>query len=206
MSEPARDLRTLLRDDDLDQRVVLPGVSWAMYEALDALRGERRTPRLTYLEGTLELMSPGRNHERIAGMLDRLLAVWAMESGAAVNAYRSWTLKREEARRGAEADNCYTVGDGDAEKEVPDLAVEVVWSHDDATKLAVYAGLGVREVWVWKASRIAVHVLRGGAYVPAPRSEALPSLDLALLARFAERLDQTRALCEYRDALRAATG
>ncbi|MFO0608169.1 MAG: Uma2 family endonuclease, partial [Polyangiales bacterium] len=67
MSEPARDLRTLLRDDDLDQRVVLPGVSWAMYEALDTLRGERRTPRLTYLEGTLELMSPGRNHERIAG-------------------------------------------------------------------------------------------------------------------------------------------
>jgi Uma2 family endonuclease len=139
-------------------------------------------------------------------MLDRLLALWAVEVDAPLYAYRSWTLKREEAQRGAEADNCYTVGDGDAEKEVPDLAVEVVWSHDDATKLAVYVGLGVREVWVWKGSRIAVHVLRGDAYVPAPRSEALPSLDLALLARYAERLDQPRALREYRDALRAATG
>ncbi len=36
--------------------------------------------------------------------------------------------------------------------------------------------------------------------------EALPSLDLALLARYAERLDQPRALREYRDALRAGTG
>ena len=61
MSDPARELHPPLRDDDLDQRVVLPGASWAMYEALDQLRAGRRSPRLTYLEGTLELMSPGRN-------------------------------------------------------------------------------------------------------------------------------------------------
>jgi Uma2 family endonuclease len=205
MSDPARDLRFPLRDEELDQRVVLPGVSWAMYEALDVARGERRSPRLTYLEGTLELLSPGRNHERVAEMLDRLLSLWAVEVDAPVYAYRSWTLKSEEARRGVEADNCYTVGEGDAAKRVPDLAVEVVWSHEDGGKLAVYAGLGVREVWVWKASRVTVHVLRGDAYVTAPRSEQLPGLDLALLARFAERLDQPRALREFRDALRAST-
>lgn len=50
-----------------------------------------------------------------------------------------------------------------------------------------------------------MHVLRGDAYVTAPRSELLPSLDLALLTRFVERLDQPQALREYRDALRAAT-
>lgn len=177
-----------------------------MYEALDQLRAGRRSPRLTYLEGTLELMSPGRNHGRIAEMLDRLLSLWAVGADAPLYAYRSWTLKSEEKQRGAEADNCYTVGEGDADKQVPDLAVEVVWSHEDRSKLAVYAGLGVREVWVWKAARITVHVLRGGAYVTAPRSEALPSLDLALLARFAERLDQPRALREFRDAVRATPG
>jgi Uma2 family endonuclease len=203
MSEPARDLHPAPADDD--QRIFLRGVSWAQYEMIQQIRGERRFPRLTYLEGALTLMSPGRNHERLATMIDRLLAFWAMEAGALVYAYRSWTLKSEDQQRGAEADNCYTVGEGDAEKEVADLAVEVVWSHDDPDKLAVYAGLGVREVWVWKASRITVHVLRGDAYVTAPRSELLPALDLALLTRFAERLDQPQALREYRDALRDPT-
>ncbi|MFO0606515.1 MAG: Uma2 family endonuclease [Polyangiales bacterium] len=203
MSEPARDLHPALADDD--QRIFLRGVSWAQYEMIQQIRGERRFPRLTYLEGALTLMSPGRNHERIATMIDVLLRFWAVEARALVYGYRSWTLKREDQQRGAEADNCYTVGEGDAEKEVADLAVEVVWSHDDPDKLAVYAGLGVREVWVWKASRITVYVLRGDAYVTAPRSELLPALDLALLARFADRLDQPQALREYRDALRDPT-
>lgn len=203
MSELARNLQPALADDGHDQRVFLRGVSWAHYEMLQEIRGERRFPRLTYLEGSLTLMSPGRNHEHIARMIDLLLGFWAVEVGALVYGYRSWTLKSEDQQRGAEADNCYTVGEGDAEKEVADLAVEVVWSYEDPDKLAVYAGLGVREVWVWKASQITVHVLRGDAYVTAPRSELLPSLDLALLTRFVERLDQPQALREYRDALRA---
>jgi Uma2 family endonuclease len=203
MSEPARDLHPAPADDD--QRIFLRGVSWANYEMIQQIRGERRFPRLTYLEGALTLTRPGRNHERISAMIDVLMAFWAVEAGALVYAYRSWALKSEDQQRGAEADNCYTVGEGDAEKEVADLAVEVVWSHDDPDKLAVYAGLGVREVWVWKASRITVHVLRGDAYVTAPRSELLPALDLALLTRFAERLDQPQALREYRDALRDPT-
>jgi Uma2 family endonuclease len=203
MSVPARDLLPAPVDDD--QRIFLRGVSWVQYEMIQQIRGERRFPRLTYLEGALTLTRPGRNHERIAAMIDVLMAFWAVEAGALVYAYRSWTLKSEDQQRGAEADNCYTVGEGDAEKEVADLAVEVVWSHDDPDKLAVYAGLGVREVWVWKASRITVHVLRGDAYVTAPRSELLPALDLALLTRFAERLDQPQALREYRDALRDPT-
>jgi len=204
MSEPARNLQPPRpTDDDRDQRVFLRGVSWEQYEMIQQIRGERRFPRLTYLEGALTLMSPGRNHERIATMVDRLLAFWSVEVGALVYAYRSWTLKREDKQRGAEADNCYTIGEGDTEKEVPDLAVEVTWSHEDPDKLLIYAGLGVREVWVWKDSRIIVHVLRGDAYVTATRSEVLPALDLALLTRFAERLDQPQALREYRDALRA---
>ena len=47
----------------------------------------------------------------------------------------------------------------------------------------------MREVWSWKASRLTVQVL--------------PAVDLALLARFADRVDQPKALREYRDALRA---
>lgn len=120
---------------------------------------------MCYLAGELELMSPSRNHERIKAMFGRLLWVWAEERGVALNAYGSWTLKSEPDARGAEPDDCYVVGDRDA--EVPDLAIEVVWTSGGLDKLAVYAPLGVREVWTWSEGRLAVHVLRAGRYVAA---------------------------------------
>ena len=64
-------------------------------------------------------------------------------------------------------------------------------------KLAVYAGLGVGEVWFWREGRIQVHVLRGGAYARVERSALLPALDVELLARFLTYDDQTRAAREY---------
>src|SRR5262245_26226187 len=45
-----------------DQRVLVYGVSWAHYEAHLAMRGEKSVPRIAYLRGTLELMSPSRDH------------------------------------------------------------------------------------------------------------------------------------------------
>lgn len=189
---------------DHDGIVVLHGVSWAQYETILGIRGDRSVPRVCYLAGELELMSPSRNHERIKAMFGRLLWVWAEERGVALNAYGSWTLKSEPDARGAEPDDCYVVGDRDA--EVPDLAIEVVWTSGGLDKLAVYAPLGVREVWTWSEGRLAVHVLRAGRYVAATRSEVLPGIDLALLLRFVDRTDQTAAARAYRDALRAATG
>ncbi len=46
------------RDDDHDNIVVMHGVTWAQYEAVLEIRGERSTPRICYLAGELELMSP----------------------------------------------------------------------------------------------------------------------------------------------------
>lgn len=115
----------------------------------------------------------------------------SLETDTALYAYGAPTLKSAETERGVEPDQCYTVGDGDAGKAVPDLAIEVAWTPEDLDSLAIYAGLGVREVWSRKAARLTVQVL--------------PALDLALLARFADRVDPPKALREYRDALRAAT-
>ena len=48
-----------------DQRIVTYGVTWEQFEAQLALRGERSVPRIAYLEGALELMSPSKEHARI---------------------------------------------------------------------------------------------------------------------------------------------
>jgi Uma2 family endonuclease len=179
-----------------DQRVILHGVPWSHYEVLLALRGEASVPRLTYLGGELELMSPSQDHERIKKLLARLLETYALAKTLPLNGFGSWTLRNALRERGAEPDECYVLGDATG-KDRPDLAIEVVWTSGSLDKLAVYAGLGVGEVWFWREGRIEVYVLRVGAYARLERSALLPDLDLELLARFLAYDDQTRAAREY---------
>jgi len=74
-----------------------------------------------------------------------------------------------------------------------DLAIEVVLSGGRISKLEVYRGLGVHEVWGWKHGRILVFVLVGDRYRPAPRSRLFPDLDLDRLVTFVDFDRQTEA-------------
>jgi len=193
------------RPEDADQRVRLHGLSWEDYEALLAMRGESSGVRITYLEGEVELMSPGRPHEKQKKRLARLLEAWADETGTTLEGFGSWTLKRREAERGAEADECYVVGRPDSDESIvaPDIAIEVVWTSGGIDKLEVYRLLGVREVWFWQDGRLTFHALRGAIYVAIPRSEVLPALDPALIEGCMTELSQTAAVASLRRAFRS---
>lgn len=184
----------------LDQRVLLRGVRFDQYVALADARAESAVPRMTYLEGDLEIMSPSPEHESTAKLWARLLEAWAEEAGVELVGFKSWTIRQRRGRRGLEPDECYVVGVRRA--KAPDLALEVVRTSPLVDKLEVYRGLGVPEVWVWRSGRISVHVLRNGRYERVEESRLLRGLDLALLARFLERQDQTQAVREFRAALR----
>lgn len=188
-----------------DNIVVLRGVTWADYQRLLEVRGERAAPRLTYLEGVLELTSPSRPHESIKSMIGRLVEAWCLEMGVDITPYGSWTLESKESDRGVEPDECYVLG-AVADPDRYDLAIEVVWTSGSINKLEVYRKLRVREVWIWKRGRIEVFVLDGEQYSSAERSSLLPGLDLAELVSFASVVPMTRAVTEYRAALRARSG
>ncbi len=184
-----------------EQRVLLSGVAWADYLRLLDIRGDRPVPRMAFLEGTLELESPSRFHERIAKMLARLLEMYAIERDVPMHGVKSWTLRREEGARGAEPDECYLIGR--AEGERPDLVIGVVYTSGGLDKLDIYAGLGIPEVWFWTRGTLTLHALRDDHYVQVPRSTLLPDLDPAVLADFAARTDQHEAIKAWRDLLRA---
>ena len=57
----------------IDQRVRLSGVAWGDHQRLLDLRGDRAVPRLTYLNGDLELMPPSVDHEGQKTRLGRLI-------------------------------------------------------------------------------------------------------------------------------------
>lgn len=188
--------------EDTDQHVILYGKTWQDYETLLTVRGDRAGVRLYYLKGAIELMSPSRSHEAIKTTLARLLEAYCDERGLELSGYGSWTLRSAPKERGAEPDECYMVGAID--KDAPDLAIEVVWSHGGLDKLEIYRGLGVAEVWVWdREDGLRIFALGDEGYTPGERSRLLPELDPAWLASFLDRPTQSQAVRALRAAMRA---
>ena len=123
------------------------GVPWEHYEAQIAMRGDKSVPRISYLKGTLELMSPSREHERLTAWIGRLLEIFAEEHELPVSPYGSWTLKHP-AEAGAEPDECYILGENQ-DRDRPDLVIEGVWTSGGIDKLEIYRHLQIPEVWFW---------------------------------------------------------
>jgi Uma2 family endonuclease len=57
------------------------------------------------------------------------------------------TFRKPAKERGLEPDECYVL---QTLRDVPDIAIEVAYRHGVIDKLHVYAGLGVKEVWLWE--------------------------------------------------------
>lgn len=190
-------------DDTLnaDQIIIFHDVTWEHYEQLLEIRGDRSAPRISYLEGELEIMSPSRDHEQIKSFIGHLLETWCIDRGIEVTPYGSWTLKGEEKEQAAEADECYIFGTEPRER--PQLAIEVEWTRGGIDKLQIYRKLGVDEVWIWRKGVIEIHVLIGEKFERSPRSRILPDLDLGFLASMLDRETLTQAVRDFRRALAA---
>jgi Uma2 family endonuclease len=186
-----------------EQRFVLSRVPWSTYvELRDALANSR--VRMTYSSAVLELMRPSELHEEESKLIARLLEAWADENDVDLRGFKSATFRNEAQARGAEADECYTIGPM-GQDAVPQLAIEVVVSSPLLDKLDVYAGLGVAEVWIWHSMSMnfAVHRLTGRKYDPVPSSVLLPAVDLGVLTSFVRSGENQTALVKsYRAALR----
>ena len=187
-----------------DQIIHFSGVSWDDYQRLLAMRGDHSAPRIAYLEGEVEIMSPSRTHEGIKSMIGCLVEVYCVERDIPFSTYGSWTLKDEEKARGAEPDECYIFGPAAADKDEnqrPHLAIEVVWNSGRIDKLDIYRKLGVAEVWYWRKGTLQPYCLRGERYEPVEASEVLPGLDLEQLAGFIGAKTTFDAIKGYREAL-----
>ena len=184
-----------------DHFVVLHGVTWSDYQRVLEVRGDRSSPRIAYLEGRLEILSPSQSHGWIKSIIGRLVEVWCLERGIEFTTVGSWTLEDKAADRGVEPDECYIFGPPRGALR-PDLAIEVIWTSGGINKLEIYRKLGVAEVWIWRRGELTPHVLRGETYEAAAQSTALPGIDLRQLAGFLDHPTTSAAIRGYRDVLR----
>lgn len=187
-----------------DQFVLLNHADWSDYERLLEIRGESAIPRLTFIDGVLELMTPSWYHEFDKKTLARLIETWALEMDVALGGAGSWTIKSTLAKRGAEPDECYLLEPIEMEPSQPDIAIEVVRTSGGLNKLEVYRALEVPEVWFWQQGQLQFYGLEGDQYHRLERSGKLPQLDPALIESCMGASTQTEAIRQLRRALTAA--
>ncbi|AFZ11838.1 protein of unknown function DUF820 [Crinalium epipsammum PCC 9333] len=182
-----------------EQRLILNSVTWEQYETLRATLDDFPGLRMTYLEGTLEIMTPSPEHEFDKKTIARLIEIYALEMDIDLSGYGSTTFRKQAKERGLEPDECYCFGEL---KEFPDIALEVVISSGGIEKLDVYQGLQVPEVWFWKNNKFSLYRLREQGYELISHSEFLPELDFSVLAQYVRYPSQTQAVKAYRETLR----
>ncbi|MDQ3298389.1 MAG: Uma2 family endonuclease [Myxococcota bacterium] len=185
-----------------DQIVVLRGMSWDAFEVLLAARGDRSAPRMAFLDGAVEIMSPSRDHEGISRVIGILVGEYCLAKGIPFSAYGGWTQKKRRKKAGLEPDECFVFDANPKRKKQPDLAIEVVWTSGGIEKLEIYRRLQITEVWFWEKDEIAVYVLEGDAYITQEKSLRLPDLDLASICRLAAIEPMSAAILEFRERLK----
>ncbi len=177
-----------------DQRVLLEGVSWTAYERLLKELNDRPI-HLTYDDGTLEIFTPGDEHERVKKIVARLIEAYSDETGIDAEGLGSWTLKRKKSKKALEPDECYYVANLkrvvglkrklDLKKDPPpDVAIEVDITSGSVPRQPIYAALGVPELWRYDGERFAPLLRQpDGTYAPAAASVAFPAFAMEQLNR-----------------------
>jgi Uma2 family endonuclease len=173
--------------------VVLRGVRYRDYVAI---RDEPNNDhlRMTYHDGTLEIMSPEGIHELPSRRIGVFVSVLCEEMRIEFQGLGCTTFRRGEKNRkkgkGKEPDQCFFFANAakilgvdrfDLERDPPpDIWVEVDDRSSSAGRLPVYAALGVPEVWQLRAASGRLRFLRlapdGKTYEPVERSPSLPML------------------------------
>jgi Uma2 family endonuclease len=177
------------------QRLAVTEVSWEDYERLLEWRDDyRRTVRLTYDRGRLEIMVLSNLHERLRKVLAMLVEAWISESGGNFVPSGQLTHLRKDLERGFEPDECYYVQNWSkvaglreldfAKDPPPDLTIENEVSRSVLSRLPVFAAFKIPEVWRYDSERITILLLQAnGEYRESVASLAIPNFPFAEAAR-----------------------
>ncbi len=166
-------------------RVVLRGISWQTYEQL-AAETSHQPVRLTYDRGVLELMSPSPAHEWFKKLIDEIITaiLYGLRISFQPGGESRW--RREAVMRGLEADECYYLSPAklaivggrapdQPDDPVPDLAVEIDLERPTTDRQAIYASLGVPEVWRFDGQTLRIdRIGPDGVHLPDDSSGFLP--------------------------------
>ncbi len=164
-----------------DQTFSLSGMTWADYEKFDS--EEYLGYKVSYFNGVITLVSPSKNHERIAQTIAILVVAYCRQFNLLYFPMGSTRLSNK-PNAGKEPDVAYAFN---TDKDIPDLAIEVIFSSGSVDDLKKYQSIGVKEVWFWKNNQITFYQLQNKDYIEISSSLFLPNLTSKTLEKFVNR-------------------
>ncbi|WP_016949651.1 Uma2 family endonuclease [Anabaena sp. PCC 7108] len=194
--------------------VHLSGISWHTYESLLNELSTSRRLRLTYYRGNLEIMVPSPEHERYKKIVGRFVETLAEELELDIDPLGSTTFKRPEIS-GGEPDECFYIKNVKfiqgktrinlQQDPPPDLVVEIDITSSSKDRFAVYAEMGVPEIWRYDGNVFTINILEDGKYIVVDESLAFPNLPLTEISSFLKNAGSKKYLelvREFRDWVR----
>jgi Uma2 family endonuclease len=168
------------------QQLLMTNVSWQMYEQLLEEFGEKRSSRINYSQGVLEIMVPLPEHEVGKIMIGDLVKTLLEELDMEFWSLGSTTFKSQTMNQAIEADDCFYIENEAAVRgkqrldltgdPPPDLAIEI--DITSRTQFNNYQVLGVGELWRFNGTKLEINVLESGQYLKSDESPHFPGFPL----------------------------
>jgi Uma2 family endonuclease len=165
--------------------VSIHNLSWQEFEAILDELGEKRSTRIAYFQGTLEIMSPLALHERPHRIIACIIVAILEAQNRNWEDFGSTTLKRPQIA-GIEPDTCFYIQNADRVRGCtdlnlsnyppPDLAIEA--DVTSTTTIRAYQAMRVPEVWIYRNQQLKIHLLEGARYVESAISPTFPDLPI----------------------------
>jgi len=182
-----------------EHRVLIDGVSWQTYSAL-VDESEHASGRMSYDEGTLEIMCPAIPHESSKSLIGRMIERFTEIRKIDIRSSASTTFRRTDLKRGFEADESYYIQNAElirGKREIdlsidppPDLVIEVEITRSAINKLRMFASMGIPEVWRYDGKILSIGFLQSDRYSESEVSHVLPGFPVALASELlSQRFD-----------------
>jgi Uma2 family endonuclease len=164
--------------------VSIPDVSWEEFESILQEMGEKRSSRIAYSKGRLEIMVPLPEHEVSRDLISDIVKTLLKVKGMRYQPFGSTTFKRENIA-GVEPDACFYIQNYqrmigcrrlEPDDPPPDLAIET--DVTSKTTLDAYEAIAVPELWIYDSGKLIIYLLRDGKYIKSDISPTFINIPL----------------------------
>ena len=180
-------------------KLVLDNISWEKFEQIETIFQDIEGVRFVYLDGVLEIMILGTEHEYYKRTISLLLDAYLRANNIRFYSGGSATLGSKEITGRKEPDESYNIH---SKKDIPDLIIEVIVTSGDINILEIYRRIGIPEVWFYEDGLLTVYSLKNNQYIKVNNSELLPELNLETFTKYINYHDQYDAVTEFIDELK----
>ncbi len=188
-------MATLLENPQTQpNKLFLYGITWNQLQNLESSFNDIAGVRLIYLDGILEIMILGTEHEYYKRTISLLLDAYLRANNIRFYSGGSATLGNKEITGRKEPDESYNLY---TKKDIPDLIIEVIVTSGDINILEIYRRISIPEVWFYQDGLLTVYSLKNSRYFKVNKSELLPELNLETLTKYINYHDQYDAVTEF---------